>query len=79
MVITGGASGIGIETARAFASIGADVTLAVRNTAAAKPIVDDLVATTGNDAIRVAPLDLADRTTIDTFAAESAPPSSTCS
>ena len=33
-IVTGGSSGIGIETARAFASAGADVTLAVRNTTA---------------------------------------------
>ena len=31
-VVTGASSGIGIETARALASAGADVTLAVRDT-----------------------------------------------
>lgn len=31
-VVTGGASGIGLETARALAAAGAQVTLAVRNT-----------------------------------------------
>ena len=31
-IVTGGASGIGLETARALASAGAQVTLAVRNT-----------------------------------------------
>jgi short chain dehydrogenase len=30
-IVTGGSSGIGIETARALASAGADLTLAVRN------------------------------------------------
>ena len=69
VVITGGASGIGVETARAFASIGADVTLAVRNTAAALPVIADLIASTGNTAIHVAPLDLADRRTIAAFVA----------
>lgn len=34
-VVTGGASGIGVETARALASAGAEVTLAVRNVEAA--------------------------------------------
>ena len=31
-VVTGASSGIGVETARALAAAGADVTLAVRNT-----------------------------------------------
>jgi NADPH-dependent 2,4-dienoyl-CoA reductase/sulfur reductase-like enzyme len=31
-IVTGGSSGIGVETARALASAGAQVTLAVRNT-----------------------------------------------
>ena len=36
MIVTGGASGIGVETARALAGAGAEVTLAVRNLAAGK-------------------------------------------
>ena len=32
-IVTGGASGIGVETARALAQAGAEVTLAVRDTA----------------------------------------------
>lgn len=69
VVITGGASGIGTETARAFASIGADVTLAVRNMQAAAPVVAELIASTGNSAVRSAPLDLADRASVRAFAA----------
>jgi NAD(P)-dependent dehydrogenase (short-subunit alcohol dehydrogenase family) len=67
VVITGGASGIGVETARALAGIGADVTLAVRNTAAAAPVVEELVADTGNPAVHVSRLDLADRASIARF------------
>ena len=69
VVVTGGASGIGVETARALASIGADVTLAVRNTGAAAPVVDDLVAGTGNPGVHVSWLDLADRASIAEFVA----------
>jgi len=68
VIITGGASGIGIETARAFASIGADVTLAVRNEPAAANIVADHIASTGNRAIRTAPLDLANLASVRAFA-----------
>lgn len=68
VVITGGASGIGVETARAFATIGADVTLAVRDPAKSLPVVEELVASTGNAAVRVGHLDLADRVAIAAFA-----------
>lgn len=68
VVITGGASGIGIETARAFAAIGAEVTLAVRNLDAAATVVAGLRAGTGNDNIHLARLDLANMATIADFA-----------
>ena len=41
-IVTGGASGIGVETARALAAAGADVTLAVRDTAAGDRTAADL-------------------------------------
>ncbi|MEJ3657444.1 SDR family NAD(P)-dependent oxidoreductase [Actinomycetes bacterium KLBMP 9759] len=66
-VVTGAASGIGIETARALAAAGADVTLAVRNLDAGKATAADIVATTGNNKVQVAPLDLADRASIAGF------------
>ena len=69
VVVTGGASGIGTETARALASAGAEVTLAVRNPDAAGRVADDLIAATGNKQIHVAPLDLADRASIAAFVA----------
>jgi NAD(P)-dependent dehydrogenase (short-subunit alcohol dehydrogenase family) len=68
-IVTGGASGIGIETARALASAGADVTLAVRNTDAGAKTAADLIATTGNAAIHVAKLDLAEPDSVAAFAA----------
>jgi NAD(P)-dependent dehydrogenase (short-subunit alcohol dehydrogenase family) len=68
VIVTGGASGIGTETARAFASIGAEVTLAVRNVEAAAPIAEELRESTGNSDIFVGRMDLADLSTITEFA-----------
>jgi hypothetical protein len=68
-IVTGAASGIGIETARALARTGAEVTLAVRNTDAGAQTAADITATTGNQNIHVAPLDLSDRNSITSFIA----------
>jgi NAD(P)-dependent dehydrogenase (short-subunit alcohol dehydrogenase family) len=65
-IVTGGASGIGIETARALAGTGAAVTLAVRDMDAGERVAADITATTGN-AVRLAPLDLADRASVAAF------------
>ena len=67
-VVTGAASGIGVETARALASAGAEVTLAVRNLEAGEATARDIAGSTGNPAVHVAYLDLADRASIDAFA-----------
>jgi NAD(P)-dependent dehydrogenase (short-subunit alcohol dehydrogenase family) len=69
VIVTGGASGIGVETARALAGAGAEVTLAVRNTSAAQPVAEDIVATTGSKQVLVAPLDLADQASVASFVA----------
>jgi NAD(P)-dependent dehydrogenase (short-subunit alcohol dehydrogenase family) len=68
-IVTGAASGIGVETARALAHTGADVTLAVRNTDAGAQTAADITATTGNQNIHVAPLDLTNRGSIAKFVA----------
>ena len=68
-IVTGGASGIGIETARALAGAGAEVTLAVRNLAAGERTADDIIAAMGNKQVLVAPLDLADRASVAAFTA----------
>jgi NAD(P)-dependent dehydrogenase (short-subunit alcohol dehydrogenase family) len=57
-IVTGASSGIGAETARALAAAGAEVTMAVRNPAAAVP------------RSRVARLDLADQASVRRFAHE---------
>jgi NAD(P)-dependent dehydrogenase (short-subunit alcohol dehydrogenase family) len=66
-IVTGSASGIGIETARALAKAGAEVTLAVRNTEAGERVAADIKASTGNDAVRVGRLELLDWNSIDAF------------
>ena len=67
-IVTGGASGIGIETARALAGAGAEVTLAVRNVEAGRRTAEDILDTTGNKVL-VAPLDLADQASVASFVA----------
>jgi NAD(P)-dependent dehydrogenase (short-subunit alcohol dehydrogenase family) len=69
-VVTGGASGIGVETARALAGAGADVTLAVRNLEAGARTAEAIAESTGNKAIHVAHLELADRASVKAFAAD---------
>ncbi len=64
MIVTGASSGIGVETARALAGAGADVTLAVR---AGHRTAADITATTGNTAIHVDELDLAQQGSVAAF------------
>jgi NAD(P)-dependent dehydrogenase (short-subunit alcohol dehydrogenase family) len=68
-IVTGGASGIGVETARALAGIGAEVTLAVRDLDAGARTAADITTTTGNPNLRVVHLDLADLSSVAAFAA----------
>ena len=68
-IVTGSSSGIGIETARALAAVGAEVTLAVRDTEAGAKTAADITATTGSAAVHVAELDLADPRSVAAFVA----------
>jgi hypothetical protein len=47
-LVTGAASGIGVETARALASAGAETILAARDVTVAEAVAEDLRITTGN-------------------------------
>ena len=67
-VVTGAASGIGIETARALAGAGAAVTLAVRDVARGSEVAADILGSTGNEQGSVASLELTDPASIDAFA-----------
>jgi NAD(P)-dependent dehydrogenase (short-subunit alcohol dehydrogenase family) len=62
VIVTGGASGIGIETARALAGRGAEVTIAVRNTEAGARVAAEI-----DGDVRVAPLELTDLDSVRAF------------
>jgi NAD(P)-dependent dehydrogenase (short-subunit alcohol dehydrogenase family) len=66
-IITGGAAGIGIETARALSAAGAAVTLAVRRPDAAEAAAEELRRSTGNPAVDIKYLDLSDLHSVRTF------------
>src|SRR6202051_2826806 len=66
-VITGGAAGIGVETARALSAAGAAVTLAVRHPEAVAPVAAELRQSTGNRAVDVRQLDLSDLRSVIAF------------
>nr|WP_300148201.1 SDR family NAD(P)-dependent oxidoreductase [Propionicimonas sp.] len=68
-IVTGASSGIGRETARALASAGAEVTLAVRNPDAGRQVAAEIAAETDNKAVHVAELQLADRRSVRAFVA----------
>jgi NAD(P)-dependent dehydrogenase (short-subunit alcohol dehydrogenase family) len=67
-IVTGGASGIGLETARALGAAGADVVIAVRDVDAGQRAVDGIVAALPRIIIRAARLDLADLASVNAFA-----------
>ncbi|MEF2978497.1 SDR family NAD(P)-dependent oxidoreductase [Subtercola sp. YIM 133946] len=67
-IVTGGSSGIGVETARALASAGAEVTLAVRDVRAGDRVAETIRRSTGA-AVATRHLDLADRSSVRGFVA----------
>src|ERR1700758_4123103 len=68
-VVTGASSGIGVETARALASTGAEVTLAVRHLEAGKKVANQIAGKLpqGTSAPQVGRLDLADPASVTSF------------
>lgn len=66
-VVTGASSGLGVETARALASVGAAVTLAVRDTSAGEIAARSIRSSTGNNSLEVGHLDLADPRSVAAF------------
>ncbi|MGW2938962.1 SDR family NAD(P)-dependent oxidoreductase [Streptomyces sp. NPDC001156] len=70
MIVTGGSSGIGIETARALATAGAAVVIAVRNPEAGRSVADDINTGLDSPRVTVAQLDLANLSSVRRFATE---------
>lgn len=66
-IVTGSASGIGVETARALASAGAEVTLAVRTIEAGEAVAQEIKQTTLNQNVFVGKLDLSDLKSVNAF------------
>jgi NAD(P)-dependent dehydrogenase (short-subunit alcohol dehydrogenase family) len=69
MIVTGGASGIGVETVRALAGAGAEVTIATRNPRAADNLVAEFATDATPGTVRSSALDLADLASVDAFVA----------
>ncbi len=69
-IVTGGASGIGVETVRALASAGARVVLAARSQAQADEVAADVRSTTGSGKVEVGMLDLASLASVRGFVAD---------
>jgi len=66
-IVTGGASGIGVETARALAEAGAEVMLAVRNVEAGEATAAD-IGKTAPGKVTVGKVDLSDMASVAAFA-----------
>ncbi len=69
-IVTGGASGIGVETVRALAAAGARVVLATRDRAKGEAVAASLRKETGGGAIEFRALDLASLASVRAFVAE---------
>jgi NAD(P)-dependent dehydrogenase (short-subunit alcohol dehydrogenase family) len=67
VIVTGGASGIGIETARALAGAGANVMLAVRDRVAGERAAADINESIGADRVLAGTLDLASLGSVGSF------------
>ena len=70
VLVTGANTGIGRATATELARRGASVVIACRSEAKARPVVEDIIATTGNEAVSFQQLDLADLRAVRKAAAE---------
>ena len=69
-IVTGASSGLGVETVRALASAGAEVTLAVRGLERGEQVAGEIRESTGNPHLSVGRLDLTDQASVAAFVAD---------
>ena len=67
-LVTGGSGGLGAETARALASKGARVVIAVRDVAKGEKVAREIRSSTGNDGVEVEELELGSLASVRAFA-----------
>ena len=67
IIVTGGASGIGVETARALAKTGAEVIITARDMVKAQEVADDIIETTGNKRVHIDHLELDSLSSVELF------------
>ena len=67
VIVTGGSSGIGIETARAFAKAGARVVIGARDLKKAEDVAQDIRQSTGNNQVEVMKLELDSLASVNDF------------
>ena len=68
VLVTGGSSGLGAETAQALASKGANVIITVRNIAKGEAVIKNIFESIGNGSIELMELELGSTKSINTFA-----------
>ncbi|MEB2848047.1 SDR family NAD(P)-dependent oxidoreductase [Endobacterium cereale] len=67
IIVTGGASGIGLETTRALVEAGATVTIAARRPEEAQTVADNIASERHSGSVRVRKLDVADLSSVRSF------------
>jgi NAD(P)-dependent dehydrogenase (short-subunit alcohol dehydrogenase family) len=67
-IVTGGSSGLGVETARALAEAGAHVILPVRSRAKGEKVAADIRSSTGNQNVELDDMDLGNFASVRAFA-----------
>ena len=67
IIVTGAASGIGVETVRAFAKANARVILTARDLKKGQEVADEIIKSTGNSKVEVEFLELASLKSVKSF------------